>query len=149
MPLISLKDAPAPTAIRVFNRSLCSAVDTDFTAKLLDIYPPTGDYPSGYHLNLADSVIRTRYRSGFDEAQMMDPGKVYKVNIQLPPISNLFKEGHCIRLDIASSNFPKYDVNPNTGEPMGRHTHMVKAVNMVYMDHSRPSKVVFPVVPKD
>ncbi len=126
-----------------------NATDTDFTAKLLDIYPPTDDYPSGYHLNLADSVIRTRYRNGFNEAQMMDPGKVYRVNIQLPPISNLFKEGHFIRLDIASSNFPKYDVNPNTGEALGRHTHMIKAVNTVYMDHIRPSNVIFPIVPKD
>ena len=103
-----------------------SAVDTDFTAKLLDVYPPSEDYPDGYHLNLADSIIRARYRNGFERAELMKPGEVYRVGIPLPPISNLFKAGHRIRLDIASSNFPKFDVNPNTGEPMGRHTRTVR-----------------------
>ena len=94
-----------------------SAVDTDFTAKLLDVYPPSEDYPDGYHLNLVDSILRARYRNGFERAELMQPGEVYRVRIPLPPISNLFKTGHRIRLDIASSNFPKFDVNPNTGEP--------------------------------
>ena len=124
-----------------------SAVDTDFTAKLLDVYPPSEDYPDGYHLNLADSIIRARYRNGFERAEMMKPGEVYRVGIPLPPISNLFRAGHRIRLDIASSNFPKFDVNPNTGEPMGRHTRTIRARNCVFLDSGHPSHVVLPIIP--
>ena len=123
-----------------------SAVDTDFTAKLLDIYPPSDDYPDGYHLNIADSIIRARYRNGFDRGEMVEPGRVYRVRIALPPTSNLFKAGHCIRIDIAGSNFPRFDVNPNTGEPMGRHTRTVEARNTVYVDRDRSSHVVLPIV---
>ncbi len=124
-----------------------SAVDTDFTAKLLDVYPPSEAFPEGYHLNLADSIIRARYRSGFERAEMMEPGGVYRVRVALPPVSNLFKAGHRIRLDVAGSNFPRFDVNPNTGEPMGRHTHTLKARNTVYLDRGRASHAALPIVP--
>ena len=124
-----------------------SALDTDFTAKLVDVYPANEDYPAGYHLNLCDSIIRARYRNGFEQGECMEPGEVYQVSISLPPTSNVFKAGHRIRIDIASSNFPRYDVNPNTGEPMGRHTHTIKAHNTVYLDRSRPSQVVLPIIP--
>ncbi len=77
----------------------------------------------------------------------MEPGAVYRVQIPLPPTSNLFQAGHRIRIDISSSNFPRLDLNPNTGEPMGRHTHMVPARNTVYMDKQRPSSVLLPTVP--
>lgn len=124
-----------------------SAVDTDFTAKLIDVYPPNEDYPHGYHMNLVDSIIRTRYRDGWDKEVLMQPGQVYRVQIKLPPTSNLFQVGHRIRLDISSSNFPRFDVNPNTGEPVGRHTHTVVAHNTVYLDRARPSHVVLPIIP--
>ena len=124
-----------------------SAIDTDFTTKLLDIYPPSEDYAGGYHLNLADSIIRMRFRNGYEREEMMDPGEVCRVRIALPPTSNLVKAGHRIRLDVASSSFPKFDVNPNTGEPLGRHTHTVKARNTVYLDRERPSHVVLPIIP--
>lgn len=123
-----------------------SAVDTDFTAKLLDIYPASDDWPNGFHMPLADSIIRTRFREGFDAERFMEPGQVYEVEIELPPISNLFAAGHRIRLDIASSNFPRFDVNPNTGEPLGRHTRFNTAQNTVYMDASRPSQLMLPVI---
>jgi putative CocE/NonD family hydrolase len=112
------------TLVRLWVTS--SAVDTDFTARLLDIYPPSEDYPSGYHLNLVDSIIRARYRNGFEKAEFMEPGQACKVELNLTPISNLFKAGQRIRLDISSSNFPRFDVNPNTGEAMGRHTHPIR-----------------------
>ena len=124
-----------------------SAVDTDFTAKLLDVYPPSKDYPEGYHLNLSDSIIRARFRNGYELAEMMEPGEVYRLRIALPPTSNTFTAGHRIRVDIASSSFPKFDVNPNTGEPLGRHTRTVKAHNTVYLDRERPSHVVLPIIP--
>ena len=77
----------------------------------------------------------------------MEPGTVYRVRVSLQPISNLFKAGHRIRLDVASSNFPRFDVNPNTGEPMGKHTHATKARNSVHLDRNHPSHAVLPVIP--
>jgi putative CocE/NonD family hydrolase len=132
-------------AVRLWVSS--TAVDTDFTARLVDVYPPSEDYPSGYHLNLTDSIIRTRYRNGFEKAELMEPGEVYEVEVSLTPMSNLFKSGHRIRVDISSSNFPRFDVNPNTGEPVGRHTHMLVARNTVHLSRERPSHVVLPIVP--
>ena len=77
----------------------------------------------------------------------MEPDECYEIAIELPPVSNLFKAGHRIRLDIASSNFPRFDVNPNTGEPLGRHTGVVTARNRLHLSPERASHVVLPVVP--
>ena len=123
-----------------------SAVDTDFTSKLIDVYPPNGDYPEGFDMILTDSIIRARYRNSWEKPELMTPGEIYEVQITLPPTSNLFKAGHRIRLDISSSNFPRFDLNPNTGEPMGRHTYSFVAHNTVYLDRERPSHVVLPVI---
>jgi len=123
-----------------------SAVDTDFTAKLVDVYPPNEDYPDGYEMLINDSIIRTRFREGFDREVFLEPGEIVPVSILLPPTSNLFAKGHRIRLDVSSSNFPRLDRNPNTGEPTGRHTHMVKAEQAVYADPEHPSHVTLPVV---
>ena len=124
-----------------------TAIDTDFTAKLIDVYPPNVDYPGGYQMNLVDSVIRTRYREGWEAEKMMEPGSVYSVRIDLPPTSNLFQVNHRIRLDISSSNFPRLDVNPNTGEPVGRHTRTMVAHNTVHVSGAYPSHLVLPVIP--
>ena len=77
----------------------------------------------------------------------MEPDECYEIAIELPPVSNLFKAGHRIRLDIASSNFARFDVNPNTGEPLGRHTGVVTARNRLHLSPERASHVVLPVVP--
>jgi len=77
----------------------------------------------------------------------MRPGQVYSIHIALPPTSNLFVAGHRIRLDVSSSNFPRFDLNPNTGEPMGRHTHSVPAQNIVHFNAAHSSHVVLPVIP--
>jgi len=76
---------------------------------------------------------------------LMEPGRVYPIRIDLPPTSNQFAVGHRIRVDISSSCFPRFDVNPNTGEPVGRHTHTVPARNTVHLDRQHPSHVVLPV----
>ena len=123
------------------------ALDTDFTAKLLDIYPPSTKYPEGFHLPLGDSIRRVRFRDGYQSEELMEPGKIYAVQIELPPVSNLFKKGHRIRLDISSSNFPRFDVNPNTGEPIGKHTRTEIANNSLYTDAEHPSHVVLSVIP--
>jgi hypothetical protein len=120
-----------------------SAVDTDFTAKLIDVYPPNEDYPEGYEMLINDSIIRCRYRDGFDQEVLMEPGTQYDVEIPLPPTSNLFAAGHRLRVDVSSSNFPRLDRNPNTGEPIGRHTHMISAENTVH-----GGRIVLPEVPR-
>jgi putative CocE/NonD family hydrolase len=98
-------------------------------------------------MNLVDSIMRCRYRESWERATMMTPGQVYEIEIKLPPISNLFAAGHRVRLDVSSSNFPRFDLNPNTGEPMGRHTHIVVAHNGVHLDAAHPSRIVVPVIP--
>jgi len=119
-----------------------TAVDTDFTVKLVDVYPASPEYPDGFHLLLADSILRARFRNGFDAEELMSPGEVYEIAVQLPPLSNIFAKGHRLRIDIASSNFPRFDINPNTGEPLGRHTHQVTAKNTLFFGRTRPSKVI-------
>ncbi len=124
-----------------------TAVDTDFTAKLIDQYPPTNSYPHGYALELTYSIRRCRYRNGFEAQEMMEPGEVYELRFPLPPSGNLFKKGHRIRLDISSSNWPKYEANPNTGEQLGRNRRWETAGNTVFHDSQRPSFVLLPIVP--
>lgn len=124
-----------------------TAVDTDFTAKLIDQYPPTDSYPHGYALELTYSIRRCRYRDGFEAQEMMEPGQVYQLRFPLPPTGNLFKKGHRIRLDVSSSNWPKYEANPNTGESLGRERRRETAQNTVFHDAGRPSHVVLPLIP--
>ncbi len=124
-----------------------SALDTDFTAKLIDVYPPNPDYPGGFDLNLEDGIVRARLRDTLMEETLMEPGETYEFTIKLYPTSNVFKKGHRIRVDISSSNFPRFDVNPNSGEPLNRHHQMVVAINTVFHDQSRSSHIVLPVIP--
>jgi putative CocE/NonD family hydrolase len=122
------------------------ALDTDFTAKLIDVYPASADWPHGFDLNLADGIVRARFRDSLQEEKLMQPGKVYPFTIKLYPTSNVFKKGHRIRVDISSSNFPRFDVNPNTGEPLQQHRRTVIATNTIHFDRSHPSHIVLPVV---
>jgi putative CocE/NonD family hydrolase len=124
-----------------------SAVDTDFTAKLIDVYPPSLWYPQGYALNLTDSIARLRYRNGRERGEPATPGVPVQVTLTLYPTSNLFMPGHRIRLDVSSSNFPRFDVNPNTGEAIGRERRRVVADNTVFHERGRESRVVLPIVP--
>ena len=120
--------------------------DTDFTAKLIDVYPPSADFPHGIDLNIGDSIVRARYRNGLARAEMLQPGKPYELTIELYPTSLVFKRGHRIRLDISSSNFPRFDVNPNTGEPLNDNRGLRIAQNSIYLDPAHPSRIVLPVV---
>ena len=124
-PLAEDVEVTGPITVKLWAAS--SAVDTDFTAKLIDVYPSNEDYPDGYDLNISDSIIRARYRDSFSEPKLMTPGEVYAITIIPYPTSNVFKAGHRIRVDISSSNFPRFDVNPNTGEPLGKHRRTVVA----------------------
>lgn len=124
-----------------------SALDTDFTAKLIDVYPANTDWPGGFDLNLGDGIVRARFRDSLKQEKLMEPGKIYPFTIKLYPTSNVFKRGHRIRVDISSSNFPRFDVNPNTGEPLNGHRRMVTATNVLYHDAKRPSHIVLPIIP--
>jgi len=122
------------------------APDTDFTAKLVDVYPPNEDYPTGYALNITDGIIRCRYRNSFEKPEPVVAGEVFKVKIEPFATANLFAKGHRIRLDISSSNFPKYDINPNTCAPEGRGRTSRVARNTVFCDAARPSSIRLPIV---
>ena len=136
-----------PIEVRLFVSS--DAPDTDFTAKLIDLHPPTPDDPRGFAMNLSDGILRCRYRDSFEAPTMMEAGRVYAITIEPFATANLFKRGHRIRLDISSSNFPKYDVNPNSGEPEGSADRKRIATNRIHLDPAHPSHILLPVVPVD
>jgi putative CocE/NonD family hydrolase len=118
-----------------------SAVDTDFTGKLVDVWP------NGFAQNLTEGILRLRYRNSQEKPELANPGEVYHVSVDLWATSNVFLPGHKLRLEISSSNFPRFDRNLNTGENQARGTHMVRATNVIYHDKSRPSALVLAVVP--
>ena len=124
-----------------------TAPDTDFTAKLVDVYPPNSDFPAGVDLNVADSIVRARYRDSLERATLMKPGEVYSFTIEMYPTALVFKRGHRIRLDVSSSNFPRFDVNPNTGEPLNDNRRWAVADNAIYHDPEHASEILLPIIP--
>jgi uncharacterized protein len=124
-----------------------NAPDTDFTAKLIDVYPPNHDFPAGVNLNVGDSIVRARYRNSLEHAELMKPGEIYPFTIEMYPTSLVFAKGHRIRVDISSSNFPRFDVNPNTGEPLNNNRRWAVAVNTIYHDAQHPSQIILPEIP--
>jgi uncharacterized protein len=124
-----------------------SSLDTDFTAKLIDVYPPNAGFPAGIDLNIADSIVRARYRNGPGKAELLKPGQAYEFTIEMYPTSLVFQRGHRIRLDISSSNFPRFDINPNTGEPLNGNRRWQIAENTIYLDAKHPSRIILPVIP--
>jgi len=122
-------------------------LDTDFTIKLIDVYPPNEDYPQGFAMNLTDGILRCRYRDSWEMPGNLTPGQPTKITIDTFPTSNLFKTGHKIRLDVSSSNFPHFDVNPNSGGPEGGSGPWKVAFNQLFIDKDRPSHVMLPVIP--
>jgi putative CocE/NonD family hydrolase len=144
-PLENDVEVTGPIAVKLWVSS--SAPDTDFTAKLIDWHPPNEDYPQGYAMNVTDGILRCRYRHSWENPQMLEPGEIAEITIEPMPTSNLFKRGHCIRIDISSSNFPRFDVNPNTGEPEGRARRRQIAANRVHVSARYPSHVLLPIIP--
>jgi hypothetical protein len=144
-PLEHPVEVTGPIEARLWISSDCP--DTDFTIKLVDVSPPNADYPDGFAMNVTDGILRVRYRDSWAHPSMMTPGTVYAIRVTAFPTSNLFARSHRIRLDISSSNFPHFDVNPNTGEPEARATSARIATNRIYLDASRPSHIVLPVIP--
>ncbi|HYA22633.1 MAG TPA: CocE/NonD family hydrolase [Terriglobales bacterium] len=146
-PLVSDIEVTGRLIVKLWASS--NALDTDFTAKLVDVYPPNRDFPGGVELNIADSIVRARYRNGFGKAELLTPGQPYEFTIEMYPTSLVFKRGHRIRLDISSSNFPRFDVNPNTGEALNENRRWQVAENTIYLDGKHPSQIILPVIPWD
>ena len=138
-PLAEDMEVTGPVTVTLYATS--SAVDTDFTAKLLDV----GD--CGFARNLTDGIIRARYRTPRTPASLIEPGRVYEYSIDLWATSNVFKKGHQIRLEISSSNFPRFDRNLNTGESIAAGAQFVPALQTVLHSAEHPSHVTLPVVP--
>ncbi len=125
-----------------------SAADTDFTVKLVDVVPPVPGFPEGFELNISDSIFRCRYRNSFSKPEMMEPGNVYRLEIPMYGTGTIFGAGHRIRVDISSSNYPRFDVNPNTGEAIGRHSHKATALNTIHHSGEHASHILLPLMPR-
>ncbi len=139
-PLASDVEVTGPISLTLW--AATDAPDTDFTGKLVDIYP------DGYSRNLTDGIIRARYKDGTDQARPITPGEPTEYTINLWPTSNLFKAGHRIGLEVSSSNFPRFDRNLNTGHELGQDAEMRPAVQTIFHDSAHPSKVTLPIVPR-
>ena len=144
-PLESDMEITGPIEARLWIAS--DRPDTDFTVKLIDLYPPSEDWPEGFAMNITDGIVRARYRKSWEHPQPLVPGEPTWVTIDAFPTSNLFKRGHRIRIDISSSNFPHFDVNPNTGDPEASGLTRQVARNTLFVDAARPSLVVLPIIP--
>jgi uncharacterized protein len=139
-PLQQAVEVTGPVKMVLYAAS--SARDTDFTAKLVDVHP------DGKAYNLCDGIIRARYRNGMEKPALLEPGKAGQFEIDLWVTSNLFQRGDRIRLEVSSSNFPRFDRNPNSGKPFGTDTELLSAKQTVFHDAGHPSHLVLPVIPR-
>lgn len=133
------KEVEIAGPVEVILSASSSALDTDFTAKLIDVHP------DGSTMLVLDNIIRGRYRESMEKPVLLEPGEIYEFTINLGDISYLFKVGHRIQVDISSSNFPKHDRNLNTGKALYIDTDMVEAKNTIYHDANHPSYIVLPL----
>lgn len=119
-----------------------SARDTDFTAKLVDVAP------DGSATNVADGIPRARYRDGYEHAVLLDPEEVYEIRIDLVATANVFATGHRLRLEVSSSNFPRFDRNTNSGGTIATdgEQDIVRAVNRIFHTGDHPSRLILPVI---
>ena len=118
-----------------------SARDTDFTVKLVDVFP------DGTARLLTDGILRTRYRNSSTRLELLEPGLPTELTINAGVTSNVFKPGHRIRIEVSSSNFPRWDRNPNTGGPFGEETELLRATQTIFHDRDRPSRIILPIIP--
>jgi uncharacterized protein len=132
-------EVTGPVKLELYASS--SGVDTDFTAKLVDVSP------DGFAQNLTEGIIRARYRDSQEQPELMNPEQPYKLTVDLWSTSNVFRKGHRLRVEISSSNFPRFDRNLNTGEDNASGRKPVPANNTVYHDAEHPSALILPVVP--
>jgi hypothetical protein len=134
------RDLEVTGPVRVALWVSTSAPDTDFTAKLVDVHP------DGRALNLCDGILRLRYRESLEQPAPARPGEVYQIALEAGVTSNVFRKGHRVRLEISSSNFPRFDRNPNTGRAAADEQELRRASQTLYHDRRRPSRLELPVV---
>jgi hypothetical protein len=139
-PLAQDTEVTGPITLDLFAKS--SAVDTDFTAKLVDVAP------DGFAQNLTEGILRAVYRTSASAPTPIVPGQVYEYKIDVWSTSNVFLKGHRIRLEVSSSNFPRFDRNLNTGKNAADSSDYVKATNTVVHDAEHPSALLLPIVPR-
>lgn len=135
------RDLEVTGEVRAILYVATSAPDTDFTAKLVDVFP------DGHARNLCDGILRLRYRKGVSKAELVKPGEIYTITIPAGVTSNVFKAGHRIRVEISSSNFPRFDRNPNTGRSIADETELRVARQTVLYGTKYPSHLLLPVIP--
>lgn len=123
-----------------------NALDTDFTIKLIDEYPPNIDYPYGYQMYISKGIMRSRYRNGRAREELMKPGEVYPVTLRLYPTANRFMKGHRVVVHISSSDFPEFERNTNSGERVGQARLTSVARNTLHHDARHPSHITLPTV---
>jgi uncharacterized protein len=138
-PLVQDIEVTGPVMLDLWVSS--SATDTDFTGKLLDVAP------NGFAQNLTDGILRMRYRKSPERQELLKPGEIYHVTVDLWATSNVFLAGHKLRLEVSSSDFPRFDRNHNTGEEQATSTSLIKATNTIYHDRDHPSALLLPLVP--
>ncbi|HEX3814185.1 MAG TPA: CocE/NonD family hydrolase [Mycobacteriales bacterium] len=138
-PLEHDQEVTGPIQVRLWAAS--SAPDTDFVARLCDVFP------DGRSINLTDGIIRARYRDGIEQPSLIEPGQVYEYLIDLWATSNVFLAGHRIRVQVTSSCFPRWDRNPNTGHEFGADTELTTAHQQIWHDTDHPSQILLPLVP--
>ncbi len=136
------QDVEVTGQVKLILHAASSARDTDFTAKLVDVHP------DGKAYNLCDGIIRARYRNGMEQPALLTPGEAERFEIDLWVTSNLFRRGHRIRLEVSSSNFPRFDRNPNSGKPFGTDTELLSAKQTIFHDPEYPSHLVLPIIPR-
>ncbi|MBI2191580.1 MAG: CocE/NonD family hydrolase [Planctomycetes bacterium] len=127
--------------IRAILYAATDALDTDWTAKLVDVAP------DGYAMNLTDGILRARFREDRRHPRLLEPGRVYEYEIDLWVTGNVFRAGHRVRVEIASSNFPRFDRNPNTGREFGTDSEVRPARQTVHHSKAFPSHLLLPVIP--
>ena len=128
--------------ISVILYAASSARDTDFTAALVDVFP------DGYAHLIQEGIVRARYRESDREPTPIEPGRIYQYVIDLWATSYVVRRGHRIRVEISSSNFDRWDRNPNTGHEIGMGAEVVKAEQTIYHDTEHPSCITLPIVPR-
>lgn len=138
-PLAQNVEVTGPVSLLLYAKS--SAVDTDFTAKLVDVGP------DGFAQNLTEGIIRARYRDSQERPELLRPGQVYKFMIDMWSTSNVFRKGHRLRLEVSSSSFPLFSRNLNTGETEKFAKRYLSATNTIYHDSDHPSALILPIIP--
>jgi putative CocE/NonD family hydrolase len=136
------QDVEVTGPVKLILWAASSARDTDFTGKLVDVHP------DGKAYNLCDGIVRAQCRNGLEKPDLLEPGQATRFEIDLWVTSNLFRRGHRIRLQVSSSNFPRFDRNPNTGHDFGQDAELAKASQTIFHDQAHPSHILLPIIPR-